>query len=147
MPVALRDRLISELNKMVEQEIIYPVTVPTQWVSSIVVVAKPNGRLQHKPLVSIVLDPLNLAPHRLQRMLLHLQKYNLALKYKKGKDMFLADRLSRAFLGIIIFEVCVKAELIASSESHEITRHIRSPLKIINQTSLESKLLTPINCE
>ena len=52
----------------------------------------------HKPLVSIVLKPLNLAPQRLQRMLLRLQKYNLVLKYKKGKDMFLADTLSRAFL-------------------------------------------------
>ena len=53
---------------------------------------------EHKPLVSIVLKPLNLAPQRLQRMLLRLQKYNLVLKYKKGKDMFLADTLSRAFL-------------------------------------------------
>ena len=52
----------------------------------------------HKPLVSIVLKLLNLAPQRLQRMLLRLQKYNLVLKYKKGKDMFLADTLSRAFL-------------------------------------------------
>lgn len=31
-------------------------------------------------------------------MLLRLQKYNLVLKYNKGKDMFLADSLSRAFL-------------------------------------------------
>lgn len=52
----------------------------------------------HKPLESIVLKPLNSAPQRLQRMLLRLQKYNLVLKYKKGKDMFLADTLSRAFL-------------------------------------------------
>ena len=52
----------------------------------------------HKPLEIIVLKPLNSAPQRLQRMLLRLQKYNLMVKYKKGKDMFLADTLSRAFL-------------------------------------------------
>ena len=49
----------------------------------------------HKPLESIVLKPVNSAPQRLQRMLLRLQKYNLVLKYKKGRDMFLADTLSR----------------------------------------------------
>ena len=51
-----------------------------------------------QPLVSIVLKPLNSAPSRLQRMLLQLQKYNLHVKYKRGKDMFLADTLSRAHL-------------------------------------------------
>ena len=52
----------------------------------------------HKPLESIFLKPLNSAPKRLQRMLLRLQKYTLFVAYKKGKDMFLADTLSRAFL-------------------------------------------------
>ena len=52
----------------------------------------------HQPLVSIVLKPLNSAPCQLQRMLLRLQKYNLLVKYKKGKEMFLADTLSRAYL-------------------------------------------------
>ena len=31
-------------------------------------------------------------------MLLRLQKYSLQVKYKKGKDMHLADTLSRAYL-------------------------------------------------
>ena len=52
----------------------------------------------HKPLETIVLKPLHSAPQRLQRMLLRLQKYSLRLKYMKGKDMFLADTLSRAYL-------------------------------------------------
>ena len=50
----------------------------------------------HQPLVTIVQKPLNSALNRLQRMLLRLQKYNLHLKYKRGKLMFLADTLSRA---------------------------------------------------
>ena len=45
----------------------------------------------HQPLVSIVLKPLNSAPSQLQKMLLRLQKYNLHMMYKRGKDMFLAD--------------------------------------------------------
>ena len=50
----------------------------------------------HKPLEMIKLKPLNSAPKRLQRMLLHLQKYNLEVKYKRGDTLFLADTLSRA---------------------------------------------------
>ena len=34
-------------------------------------------------------------PPRLQRMLLQLQRYNLPIKYRPGKDMLLADALSR----------------------------------------------------
>ena len=51
----------------------------------------------HKPLISIVKKPLNAAPARLQRMLLQLQKYNLQFVYKKGKELYLADALSRAY--------------------------------------------------
>ena len=50
----------------------------------------------HQPLVTIVKKPLHNAPARLQRMLLQLLKYNITLVYKKGKELFLADTLSRA---------------------------------------------------
>ena len=39
--------------------------------------------------------PLNGAPKRLERMLLKLQKYNLQVKYKKGRC---SDTLSHAYL-------------------------------------------------
>ena len=51
----------------------------------------------HKPLEAIMRKALNSAPQRLQRMLLRLQRYNLEIRYKRGKEMFLADTLSRAF--------------------------------------------------
>ena len=57
-----------------------------------------NVETDHKPLEAIVLKPLHAAPQRLQRMLLHLQKFNLQIKYQKGTQMFLADTLSRAHL-------------------------------------------------
>ena len=52
----------------------------------------------HKPLITIVKKPLHAAPPRLQRMLLQLQKYDLHFEYKCGKELYLADTLSRAYL-------------------------------------------------
>ena len=50
----------------------------------------------NKPLQPIFLKPIHAAPCRLQRMLLRLLRYNLAVQYKKGSEMYLADHLSRA---------------------------------------------------
>ena len=52
----------------------------------------------HKPLESIFKKSLLSAPKRLQRMLLQLQRYSLNIVYKPGKELFIADTLSRAFL-------------------------------------------------
>ena len=49
----------------------------------------------HKPLEMITRKPIQAAPPRLQRMLLRLQRYDFTLLYKPGKEMILADRLSR----------------------------------------------------
>ena len=54
VPLALRDRLKKELERMEEQDVIEKVTEPTDWVNSLVVVEKPNGKLR------ICLDPRNL---------------------------------------------------------------------------------------
>ena len=57
-----------------------------------------NVKTDHKPLEPIFTKPLAIAPKRLQRMLLKLQQYSLSVRYKKGKDLHLADTLSRAYL-------------------------------------------------
>lgn len=57
-----------------------------------------NVETDHQPLETIVRNPLNGAPKRLQRMLLQLQKYNLVVHYKGGQLIYLADTLSRAHL-------------------------------------------------
>ena len=49
----------------------------------------------HKPLEMIQKKPIHAAPPRLQRMLLRLQKYDYTIVYRPGKEMVLADRLSR----------------------------------------------------
>ena len=49
----------------------------------------------HKPLVNIQHKSLSSVPPRLQRMRLALQKYDLEITYKPGRDMIFADMLSR----------------------------------------------------
>ena len=50
----------------------------------------------HQPLETIFKKPLSRAPRRLQRMMLRLQNYHFTVQYKKGKDLLVADTLSRA---------------------------------------------------
>ena len=52
----------------------------------------------HKPLEAILRKPLSAAPARLQRMMLRLQKYDLTVRHKPGKEIPVADTLSRLHL-------------------------------------------------
>lgn len=54
IPFSLQDRLKDELNRMTKLGVIEPVSKPTNWVSSIVIVQKSNNRLR------LCLDPRNL---------------------------------------------------------------------------------------
>ena len=68
IPHALKEKLKIELDKIVEQDVIERVTEPTDWVSSLVVVEKSNGKLR------VCLDPRNLnkeikRPHYTMRTL------------------------------------------------------------------------------
>ena len=49
----------------------------------------------HRPLEQIDRKNLTKAPARLQRLLLRLQSYDYSITYKPGKDLLLADALSR----------------------------------------------------
>lgn len=52
----------------------------------------------HRPLQSITKKPLDRAPKRLQSLLVRTLAYDVDVRYKKGKHMYLADTLSRAYL-------------------------------------------------
>ena len=56
-----------------------------------------NIETDHKPLVAIFSKPLNDCPPRIQRLRLKLQRYDFELSYTPGKEMFVADELSRNF--------------------------------------------------
>jgi hypothetical protein len=46
IPVAMRDRVETELNRMISEGIIAPVTEPTRWVSALLVLAKANSEIR-----------------------------------------------------------------------------------------------------
>jgi hypothetical protein len=54
IPIALRDKLKIELDRLTDRKIIVPVTEPTQWVNDLVIVEKSNSKLH------ICLDPRDL---------------------------------------------------------------------------------------
>ena len=50
----------------------------------------------HKPLVGLLDKPIASCSPRIQRMRLQLQRFDFQLTYKPGKELFIADTLSRA---------------------------------------------------
>ena len=50
----------------------------------------------HKPLQNLHKKPLAENPPRIQRMMLRIQKYDIQVKYRPGKELFIADTLSRS---------------------------------------------------
>ena len=60
----------------------------------------PNVEVEsdHKPLEAILKKPLHQATLRLQKMIMTTQKYSLNVTYHPGKQLVLADTLSRAYL-------------------------------------------------
>ena len=91
-----------------------------------------NGRNQinvetdHKPLIPIFKKPLLSAPKRLQRMLLRLQKYSLSVKYCPGKQIFIADMLSRAYLKEVMDEgYSYVSQLQSEIEAINYAEHVR----------------------
>ena len=68
--------------------------------------------------------PLAIAPARLQRMLLRLQKYDFQLLYKSGSKMVLPDAPSRASLKDTDLEIAdaeLAAKIHIDYSNHEVT--------------------------
>lgn len=97
-PVAFASRTLTDTETryaQIERELLAVVFACTKFKDYIY--GKPTiVETDHQPLVTILKKPIHTAPARLQRMLLQLQCYDISLVYKKGKDMYLADTLSRA---------------------------------------------------
>lgn len=60
IPLAIEDAVKVELDRLVEKGVLVPVTEPTEWVSQMAVVHKPNGKLR----ICIDPQPLNAALKR-----------------------------------------------------------------------------------
>ncbi len=52
----------------------------------------------HKPIETIHRKPLHTAAKRLQRLLMRVPQYDINIQYKQGKQMLLADTVSRAYI-------------------------------------------------
>ncbi len=84
----------------------------------------------HKPLVSISRKPLSRAPPRVQRLMLRLQRYPGAqIEYRPGKELKIADALSRAYTSDTFddenLDAQVHAVLSSYSLSDEQIQHIQ----------------------
>lgn len=88
----------------------------------------------HLPLLGVLKKTLNKCPARLQRMLIQCQKYDFTLRYKRDKELIIADALSRAYLN-------TKDE---SDWDNEMAAHVNL---IIRDTEIQDKLLQKIKDE
>lgn len=96
-PVAYASRALTVTETQIEKELLAIVFVAAKFHHYI------YGRpicveSDHKPLETIFKKPIQSSPKRLQRMMLRLQGYDITTTYKRGKEMFLAEPLSRAYL-------------------------------------------------
>ena len=56
----------------------------------------------------ILTKPLHQAPTRLQKMIMTIQKYPITVKYRPGKELTIADTLSRAYLPEEASDICAE---------------------------------------
>ena len=60
VPVAIKDKVKDHIDSLCERDILTPVNVPTDWISSMVIVTKPSGKIR----LCIDPKPLNIALKR-----------------------------------------------------------------------------------
>ena len=78
----------------------------------------------HKPLEIILKKPLHDAPERLQRMKLALQGYDINLHYVPGRDVPVADALSRA--------ISDESEGSQAGENSRATLYLEEEFELVN---------------
>ena len=100
----------------------------------------------HKPLVSISQKPIHNAPKRPQRVLLHMQRYDFNITYKKGSKMYLAGTLSRAHLEHSVPLTLPQSEFCHTIELLDLKEHLPILSKRLKQiqeaTNTDSTLQT-----
>jgi hypothetical protein len=99
-PVAYASRALSEAETryaQIEKELL-SILYACEKFSQFVYGRRVTVQSDHKPLETIFKKALSQTTPRLQRMLLRLLKYDLEVRYTPGKQMYVADTLSRAYL-------------------------------------------------
>ena len=110
----------------------------------------------HRPLVPIFSKPIYNAPKRLQRMLLRLQKYTLKVLYCPGKEMYIADMLSRAYIheepstrkgDYQMFQLTQEAQVYKEIEEIDPAKHVRLSVKgltILREATIQDNTLSEL---
>ena len=96
-PIAYASKSLTDTETRyanIERELL-AIVFACQWFNTYVLGRPFTVESDHKPLEMIHQKSLASAPPRLQRMLLQLQRYNVTIRYRPGKEMLLADALSR----------------------------------------------------
>ena len=112
-PVAFASRALSETEKryaQIEKETL-AVVFGCERFHDYLYGRKFQVESDHKPLEVIVRKTLDKAPPRIQRFLLKLQKYQFELKHVPGKNIPVADALSRAYLPYCHSSISSEADL------------------------------------
>lgn len=91
----------------------------------------------HKPLESIMKKPICAVPPRIQRMLFKVQKYDMKVQFKPGKEMYIADTLSRTCTTKETDPVCDSNMIVFSVENLPISNERLSELQTETQSDLE----------
>ena len=100
----------------------------------------------HKPLEAIFQKPLASTTPRLQRMLLKLLRFNLRVIFTPGKNMFIADTLSRAYLesqpSVAEREIADDIEVMVHSILHEFPASSKKLEEFRRETDADADLFT-----
>ena len=97
LPIAFASKSLTDAETRyanIERELL-AIVFPCQHFSTYLLGRSFIAESDHKPLEMIAMKNLANAPPCLQRMLLELQRYDVTIKYRPGKEMQLADALSR----------------------------------------------------
>ena len=97
-PIAFASKSLTDAETRyanIERELL-AIVFACQWFSTYLLGRSFVAESDHKPLEMIAMKNLANAPPRLQRMLLELQKYDVTIKYRPGKEMQLLTPLAAA---------------------------------------------------
>ena len=95
IPLAIEDTVKKELGRLVENDVLVPVTEPTEWVSQMAVVHKPNGKLR------ICIDPQPLsAPLKREYYTCRLPVLDDVLPKLTNDKIFTASSICEKLIGM-----------------------------------------------
>uniref|UniRef100_A0A8C5QSN3 ribonuclease H n=1 Tax=Leptobrachium leishanense TaxID=445787 RepID=A0A8C5QSN3_9ANUR len=98
-PVAFTSRALTETEAryaQIEKELLGLVFACMKF--HVYIYGRPVTVETDQPLITILKKPLHTASARIQRMMLKLQQYHLNVVYKRGRELYVADALLRAYL-------------------------------------------------